>query len=262
MQPDLSISTSFSYEIPIEDQVPLMAEAGFTYLSLGAQLEHSGYLIAEQRARLKELLCSHGLRVDTIHARGLDRPDALSEAAATVEAAADLKARCVVVHAGPFELDEAEVDRRLCGLLETCAELRAVAKAAGLGLALENVMPGLATDLVRRALPRLDGDVFGLCYDSSHAQICGRPLDLLDEFPDRLIAVHLSDRIGPFMDHVIPGEGLIDWSALCARLRAAGYDRPLLLEVHMKHSHFTEPRVFLAQAHEAGARMWRLMNEE
>jgi len=47
----------------------------------------------------------------------------------------------------------------------------------------------------------------------------------------RLIAVQLSDRIRDFVDHVLPGEGFIDWGAVCEQLRLARFDRPLLLEV-------------------------------
>ena len=56
-----------------------------------------------------------------------------------------------------------------------------------------DVMPGPATDLVRRALQNLDPSVFGLCYDSSHDQIDGpRPFDLIGEFDGRIFTVHLS----------------------------------------------------------------------
>ena len=126
--------------------------------------------------------------------------------------------------------------------------------------ALENVMPGPATDMARRALRELDPAIFGLCYDSSHDQIDGpRPFDLIDEFRGRILAVHLSDRIKAHVDHVIPGEGFIAWQTMCAKLRSARYTGPILLEVMMTHSRFGEPSQFLHEAHQAALEAWELI---
>jgi hypothetical protein len=51
--PQTSVATSFNYDIPIDKQIRLVAEAGFSHLSLGAMPEHSGYLEAERRRELK-----------------------------------------------------------------------------------------------------------------------------------------------------------------------------------------------------------------
>lgn len=69
-------------------------------------------------------------------------------------------------------------------------------------------------------LARLDPALFGFCYDSAHVQIDGpRPFQLLDDLQDRVIAVHLSDRLRAFTDHVLPGEGFIAWDALLRACR-------------------------------------------
>lgn len=261
MQPQVSVSTSFSYDIPIEEQLVLIADAGFRTISIGANLEHFDYSDPAKRRELKVALQQYGLKVDTIHAPlWLNKAPALSEAIATAEATADLGAGCVVAHGGPFECDREGFDERLPGLIGTCNTLLSVAKSNGIIFALENVMPGHATDLVRKALPELDTATFGLCYDSSHDQIDGpRPFDLIDEFKDRIFAVHLSDRIKPFVDHVIPGEGFIDWSEMCGRLQKARYSSSITMEVMMQHSRFQEPKVFLQEAYNAAVETWRLV---
>jgi sugar phosphate isomerase/epimerase len=120
-------------------------------------------------------------------------------------------------------------------------------------LALENVLPGPATELIRRALDMLDPLWFGFCYDSSHDQIGGpNAMHLLAQLRHRLIAVQLSDRIRDFVDHVIPGEGFIHFQEVCAELAHAQYDRPLLLEASTTHSAVKEPREFLRIAYPAG----------
>lgn len=46
---EISISTCFDYDVPIESQLPLVAEAGFTHVSLGAREPHSKYLSQDGR---------------------------------------------------------------------------------------------------------------------------------------------------------------------------------------------------------------------
>jgi sugar phosphate isomerase/epimerase len=214
-----SVASSFQYDIPIETQICLVAEAGFSHVSLGVRPEHSGYLELKRRIELKARLADVGLAMDSIHARALHVPEAVEQASATARAAAEFHAPCVVAHIGPFNCNPDGIEERLAFVFSTCKALVPVAKETGVVFALENVMPGPATDLVRRALQDLDPSVFGLCYDSSHDQIEGpRPFDLIDEFRDRIFTVHLSDRIKAHVDHVIPGEGFIAWSDMCHRL--------------------------------------------
>ena len=259
-QRELSISTSFDYDVPIELQIPLITAAGFTHVSLGGREAHSGYLSKGSRMRLKTLVQRHSLRIDTIHGPRADQPGSIELLSEVAEAAADLSAPVVVAHGGPFAFDEAELPARLEGLLSVCEALGPIAARTGVVFALENVLPGPATDLVRQALPHLNPRHFGFCYDSAHDQIGGpRPFDLLDELRDRAVAVHLSDRVREFVDHVLPGEGFIDWEALAGHLRALSLAGPLLLEVMVTHSAEKETRRFLQLAGERGAWLWDLV---
>jgi sugar phosphate isomerase/epimerase len=234
---DLSIATSLDYDLPLVDMLPLARRAGFRHASLGARPEHSGYLEPEGRKRLSGLLRDLGLTLDSIHARPLHRPDAVGETRESIEAAASLGVSTLVAHAGPFSVPAAELDARKTSLRRVTETLAPAARDAGVRIALENVLPGPATDLVRDVLPDLDPEVFGLCWDSAHDQIDGpRPLGLVRELGDRLIAVHLSDRIGPHVDHVVPGEGFVDWVAVAEAIAATAFEGPLLLEVMTTHS--------------------------
>ncbi|MFC2036244.1 sugar phosphate isomerase/epimerase family protein [Chloroflexota bacterium] len=262
MQPQVSISTAFSYDILIGDQIAIAAEVGFSHISLGLRREHSGYLDPIRRQQLKDSLQQHGIKIDTIHAQRLNKPDAISEATATVEAAADLGAKCIVAHGGPPYFDSEGFDKRFRKLLDICYTLTPIAQHNGVVFALENINPGPATDLVRRVLPELDSSIFGLCYDSAHDQIDSpRQFNIIEEFQDRLFAVHLSDRINPFIDHVIPGEGFIDWLVMCDKLRMAHYKKPILMEVMMKHSQFKESKTYLREAYQAGVGIWQLIHK-
>jgi sugar phosphate isomerase/epimerase len=261
--PKTSVATSFNYDVPIEKQVRLVAEAGFSHLSLGSLPDHSGYLEAPRRRELKGRVADQGLAMDTIHARPLHHPNALEDAAETLSAAAELGASFVVAHVGPFNCEVDGLDERLTFILAVCNRLVPVINATGVRLALENVMPGPATDLVRRALFDLDPAAFGLCYDSSHDQIDGpRPFHLIDEFSNRIFAVHLSDRIKAHVDHVIPGEGFIPWADMCQKLGLANYIGPILMEVLMAHSRFQVPADFLREAYLAARKTWEAVRGE
>jgi sugar phosphate isomerase/epimerase len=257
----LSIATSFGYGVPLDTQVPLIAEAGFTHLSLGANESHSNYLTTDGQRHLKTLAGQHGLAIDTIHGPRADRPDATAALERAVTAAAELSVPVLVVHGGPFDFPEAELTDRLDQLVHICEGLVPVLAKSYVRLALENVLPGPATELIRRALDMLDPQRFGFCYDSSHDQIGGpHAMHLLAQLRHRLIAVQLSDRIRDFVDHVIPGEGFIHWPQVCAELALARYERPLLLEVSTKHSAVKEPREVLRVAHRQGLQLAAQVN--
>jgi sugar phosphate isomerase/epimerase len=252
----ISISTGFDYGIPIEKQVPLIAQAGFTHISLGSQRSHFDYLSRESRQQLSELLKQYSLRIDTIHG-----PDAIKtsieEFKAVAEAAVDLRVPVVVLHAGPFDFPENELNSMFLKLKKICREINVIAANTGITFALENVAPGPATELVKKLLLENDFPHIGFCYDSAHDQIDGpRPFDLLNDLKSRLVAVHLSDRIKAFVDHVIPGEGFIDWDELCRILKDVNFTFPLLLEAMTTHSAEKDPVKFLSLAYESACRLY------
>ena len=76
------------------------------------------------------------------------------------------------------------------------------------------------------------------------------------ELKDKLIAVHLSDRVKEFVDHVIPGEGFINWTSLCSILRDSGISFPLLLEVMVTNSSEKDPAMFLNLAFKSGSKLY------
>ena len=261
-EPAISIATSFQYDIPVDQQIPLVAQAGFSHISLGVRPEHFNCRIQATRASFKKQCEQHGLEIDSLHATRLDEPDEASRLLEMVEAAAELGASSIVAHAGPFHCGVDGFAERLRVVLATCAATACALRDNGICLAIENVMPGPATDLATLALAELDSTTFGLCYDSAHDQIDGpRPFDLIDRFPDRIFAVHLSDRIRAHVDHVIPGEGFIDWARMCTGLSRAHYQGPILMEVMMQHSRYQEVGVFLREAYEAGVRTWKRVHQ-
>ena len=82
--------------------------------------------------------------------------------------------------------------------------------------------------------------------DSSHDQIGRpRPFKLLSRLQHRLMAVQVCDRIQDVQNHVLPGEGFMNWRDLCAELYRERFDHPLLLELSTTCSAVKDPREYL-----------------
>lgn len=258
----ISIATSFSYDIPLAAQLPLIKAAGFSYVSLGGNYEHSGILETGRLRELQQLLADNGLAVDTLHGYNMDKPDTLEVNKKIVYAAGVLQAPVVVLHTSAFTFAPAAFLERAERLGQLLPVFTQMAKEAGVCFALENIMPGPASDFMEAVLQQADPCCFGFCYDSSHDQLDGpRSFALLERNMGRLKAVHISDRIGPFRDHVIPGEGFVDFAALAHLLRKANMRFPLLMEVMMTHSKYQRAEEFLAQAYRAAERLLTVIRE-
>lgn len=257
----ISIQTCFDYTIPLAEQMPMIAGAGFSHVSLGAKETHSRFLSSEGRKEMKDLLEKHKLSLDTIHAPSRRYSDlsstdqdiatyAINLLKATAIVAADLTVPVVVVHASPFQFKGEELDGRLETLKTSVESMLPIAEKFNVKFALENLSPGPATGLIQNFFESFDSEYIGFCYDSSHDQIDGpKPFELLDNLKDKLIAVHISDRIRPFVDHVIPGEGVIDWEQLCDVMKNCNIKIPLLLEIMIQNSNIKDPERFLETAY-------------
>jgi len=73
--------------------------------------------------------------------------------------------------------------------------------------------------------------VVGFCLDVNHSNLNADPVTYIDTLGTRIIAVHISDNDGVRQRHWIPGEGVVDWTALAVALRRNGVIAPLMYEV-------------------------------
>jgi len=244
----LSISSSFNYNICIEEQIRLIKEAGFKYFSLGSNLEYFDYTKKSERDKILPLLKSNNIRIDTIHGMSLHQDQNLDFLKSTIKAAKELNAETIVIHVSSFNFKKEEYAKNLSALMEVLDPFVKLINREKINIALENVFPYYETDLLLEFYSKIKSEYIGFCYDSSHDQIDGpRNYDLLDKMSDNLIAVHLSDRIKPFTDHVIPGEGFIDFDIIIEKLAKSSFRGPYLFEVMMTHSKFKDTQEFLKE---------------
>ena len=233
------ISTTVDYSVPIETQLDIISSCHFDFISIGANLNHSRFL---DRAHFSAVIVrakTMGLPVESVHAPYAGKYDLASAPTEARERA--LEGICeflnmssvygiplVILHPHHYFADskEACLDR-IVRSLEKLDMLR----PDGVEIALEN-LPGKESSWIFSSLMKIfDPAKFGFCYDSSHENISGEPFHLIGKFHDRLTTTHLSDNHGQNDDHLIPGEGIIDWGALKQYILKAVWLEDILFEV-------------------------------
>lgn len=264
-----AICTSFDYTVPFAQVIPMIREAGFEVVSVGARPQHSGYTTTAGRAAIRRLIASNGMTVDSVHAPfpegdrlfSLDeaeRLESVRQCKAAVDAAAELEGRIVVIHLiQPYGIPEGEVRARMIGEgRRSVGALAAYAAARGIKLAFENGQELGYDQVLASFLAEFTEDHIGFCYDSGHENVQGTCFRMLEQFGHRLLTVHLHDNEGSDT-HRLPYEGAIDWDRFRRVFHGLRYPGNLVLEADLKHSEFKDHAVFLRQARERADRLLR-----
>ncbi len=250
---EIGLSTGVFYSKPVQEVLPLLARAGFEAVELwtGDPFRRIPFdwRDASEVAAVRRLLRDLDLRLSSFHAPYSEEADPsdpdprrrkrtaglLTEA---VCAAAALGAPTLILHGSAAELarlPEAARSARIEALRESLSLLHREARAQGVALAIETLLPHLFTadaplllDLVR-PYPRQE---VGLCFDTGHCFLWRSwRLERLYEFlSDRVIALHVNDNRGSSDDHLPPGQGKIDWPPWLDALRRSRFSGAFLLE--------------------------------
>lgn len=261
----ISISTTFNYDIPLRKQLPMIRKAGFTHISLGGgRLEHSGYLDTNGQKKLTEMLETSDLKICSIHApliKGVDisSPDEEVSSAAldllkrTVDAALILRAKTVIFH--PTSSETGNLDYRKEALVGQVLALLEHIGEEDVKLAVENLTRVPANEILTYSLERIDNPGYGLCYDSSHDNLTPEPMTILEKFGRRLVTTHISDNLAENDDHMLPFEGSFQWDRFCELFSQIQFEGIFLLEVEIRKSAFKPPQEFLNEAFSRARRL-------
>lgn len=257
----ISISTCFDYEISFRRQVELIHNTGFTHISIGGQYNHSGILESKNYCEIDSIINDNNLSIDTIHGYALDKTDTFDVNKRLAEAASSLNIPVIVLHCSSFTINPNTFDKRKKDIISKIPLLEKLAETYNVNFAFENLLPGISTELAEFAVNNSDPKYFGFCYDSSHDQIDGpRPFDLLKRNVSRLKAVHISDRICEFVDHVTPNEGFIDFEKIAKIINQNNPSFPLLMEVATTHSSYKNTDEFLAITYRKALKLYDMIN--
>lgn len=259
----LGIFSWFGYELPLRKRLELIAAAGFESTCLWFGVEEE--LVATGEAdRMPELARGRGLKIDNLHAPYVGCNSLWTERDAdavltTYDAAITFCRRhhipVTVIHvtqgSSPPAMGKAGLER-----------VRELARRAGekdVVLAIENCG---RPDYVDFLLSECDAQSLGLCYDSSHDFLDGnRSLEILRRWGHRVVTTHFSDNHGENDDHLLPGDGTIDWGALSVSFPWETYCGPVMLEVYPTPGNRPEPASFLREAHGRAKRLAERLGE-
>jgi sugar phosphate isomerase/epimerase len=232
---------------PVLDELEVLADLGFDYLELAMDPPQAHYTtIRREKSRILEALERRGMGlvchlptfVSTADLTASLRRSSLEEVLGSLEVAAELRARKVVLHPshtaglGVYVMDEIRQHglESLTAIVERSEDL-------GLCLCLENLFPATqslvdAEEFVA-VFERFPG--LKLTLDTGHTNIeskGGRKLlGFIDRFADRLGHVHASDNFGKRDDHLPIGAGTVDYLRVAKVLKGIGYDETVTLEI-------------------------------
>ncbi|MBN1696345.1 MAG: sugar phosphate isomerase/epimerase [Spirochaetales bacterium] len=231
----LSITTAFSNKGSLENKIEAIAGAGFTHISIDDGLTENLIHCGEKRiAALSRLLIRNRLSVDWIHSpfrniRLYTRDmktwtQSIAKILQTITLAGKLNARSVIVHA--FDTITAIPDNLHMSMLQLKNAVELLLDAAykaGVYLALENLIESYMNNIIINVINAFSE--IGLCLDTGHAEISGSwPVFLYTDILSRLVALHIHDNHGITDEHLILGDGQIDFCRHIKTIYESGYD--------------------------------------
>jgi len=109
----------------------------------------------------------------------------------------------------------------------------------------ENLLWGASVrpSAIDNLVSEVDSPYFGWCYDTGHANCFGITSDSLLDIKNVPMSLHIQDNHGNKGDeHLIPGDGSIDWKRFLENLKKIGYKGELVLEAHHQSLHTPEEK--------------------
>jgi L-ribulose-5-phosphate 3-epimerase len=244
----------------LEDAVEIIAELGYGGVALTLDFHHlCPDLTGKSRAFHRMHAHLNGLKLRSVVETGarylLDRrrkhqPTLISPTQreqhvrldllwACVRHAADLKADCVSFWSGT-PVDDPSCAELMRRLVDGCKRLADDAAEYGVRLAFEPE-PGMFIDTMDKFAElhaKVNHPAFGLTVDVGHL-VCNGELPVrkhLVAWKDWLWNVHIEDMRRGVHDHLMFGEGEVDFDDVFAGLRAANYQGGVYVELS-RHSH-------------------------
>jgi len=260
----IAITTSAGWEsFPLPERLCAYREAGFDSVMLWLGREIAGMSPEEQFALVRKA----GAEVENCHGdyRGInslwfpcDEGDRFTDMClGDIEACARHGVSTYVFHLSsglPPPTFSAIGQNRL----ET---LVLAAEKCGVRIAFENLRH---RDLLEVVMPLFSSPYVGFCYDSGHQHCFTPDVDWLSLYGDRLLAVHLHDNDGKKDAHLLPGDGSICFSTLCARLKTLNFRQAVGIETDAFLPYAAEGLdfgAFLRRAYRAGEQIRQAIYE-
>lgn len=232
---------------PVSDELADIAALGFDYLELTMDPPRAHYTTIRQqmdsilsalKAHSLDIICHLPTFVSTADLTDSIRDASLQEMFHSLEVAAELGSRKVVLHPGHIGgLGVYVKESALARINESLEAIIGRAQALGLAVCLETMFPRChayfqPADFVEilQRFPDLK-----LTLDTGHANIGAsggrRILKFIEKFGRRIGHLHVSDNFGERDDHIPVGAGTIDFLKIVRALKKCGYNDTATLEI-------------------------------
>jgi sugar phosphate isomerase/epimerase len=247
--PDLPLGAVIAFDFEkwhVPDEIEIIRGAGIRRVQV-----YRNYRRARPAADIRRILEDAGLVPDSMHgyidlemlegpAFDLSAGDPAAREAALEIArgeaafARGLGCRDVIVHpVGPG--DTAGDAFRPGALRASAARLARIGEEADVRFLVENMPPpmfGQDGRLLREVVDGVASPHVGLAYDVGHANVVGRPVEVVREMGPRLWGVHLHDNDGRDDDHQLPGLGTVPFEAVARALATVAFAGTFMLEIY------------------------------
>jgi sugar phosphate isomerase/epimerase len=235
----LVLGTGGQFGACVEEQIRLFKKTGFDGFFTGWSGDAR---VREWKALADEL----GMVYQSIHAPfsnaakmwEADADEAMDELLRCLSDCAENAVPIMVVH--PFIGFESHTPTREG--IRNFGKLADAAEAKNVRLAFENVEGEEYLAALMEAFR--DRECVGFCWDTGHEMCYNRFADQLRLYGDRLFCTHLNDNLGvrdfngkiTWLDdlHLLPFDGVADWSGIAARLNRCRYAGALTFELNKK----------------------------
>ncbi|MDP3717168.1 MAG: sugar phosphate isomerase/epimerase family protein [Acidobacteriota bacterium] len=260
------------------DHLVEIAAHGFDAVEVFAVRDHFDYHDRRAALALAEWLDDTRLTLHSMHApiaaayangtwregyslAAADEPRrklAVAETAAALNLAALVPYRVLVLHCGVPAPHGSAADNHAPSMVRSLEELSPIADGAGVRLAVEVIPNALSTasSLVDLLESEIEASGLGICMDVGHARLMGDVVEAIETCSGHLLTTHLHDNRGRTDDHLVPGQGVVDWEAALLAFQKVGYDGAWMFELAIA----AERRPVLERAAKARARFESLLS--
>ena len=238
----VTTTTVFPKGYPAEKAAERIASAGFDALDMGldyfvcgADSPFLGNGYPEWADSLREK--SEKLGVPYTHSHAPGGADCVEFIDRSIDTAGILGARYMVVHPIYHDADHNDISdpgEFISVNIEAYKPWIESAAKKDVIILSENLQYGASADPrnIAELSAKIGSGNFGWCFDTGHAHCSGFSPNVLGECAVAPLSLHIHDNDGNGDDHLIPGDGTIDWDKMISALKKIGYCGDCVLEAH------------------------------
>ncbi|MDR3724363.1 MAG: sugar phosphate isomerase/epimerase [Terracidiphilus sp.] len=174
--------------------------------------------------------------VNVLHPEKAQRIASMDEIKYALETAEQIPFSHMVVHLGERigDWSQESIEHAQTAL----EHLGAFARPMGVRLLVENLLNEATTPAHLMEILRTGHlDNVGICLDLGHAHMTVGVAEALETFGSRIASIHVHDNHATKDEHLWPGDGSIDWTAVAAAVKAKTTPTAAVLEIASRLPH-------------------------